>query len=267
MSEVFPTPDHNHERCAADVIAHGHGLRRPFAAADPDAAQGPGGVGREFACHWGLMKSSTRLLPSGPRPAPITIYRALDFLMDNGLVHRIESRNAFLACALQPRQWCCGGISDLAKFAAMSARRRATISARSFPQPPAAQASNQKCRLSRLPAPAPIAASSARADLIAADIPMTAAPTTAYQARSLDIGPVMLIVLMCMCWGLNQVAVKFSLLDIPVIMRGGNPLGWRIADRAVLGVVAADQPVRTRWNARARYRYGPAIRTRVRADV
>jgi Fur family zinc uptake transcriptional regulator len=34
-----------------------------------------------------------------PRPAPITVYRALDFLMENRLVHRIESRNAFLACA------------------------------------------------------------------------------------------------------------------------------------------------------------------------
>ena len=34
----------------------------------------------------------------GPRPAPITIYRALDFLTAQGLVHRIESRNAFLAC-------------------------------------------------------------------------------------------------------------------------------------------------------------------------
>ena len=33
------------------------------------------------------------------RPAPITVYRALDFLMENGLVHRIESRNAYLACA------------------------------------------------------------------------------------------------------------------------------------------------------------------------
>jgi Fur family zinc uptake transcriptional regulator len=36
---------------------------------------------------------------SMPRPAPITVYRALDFLMVNGLVHRIESRNAYLACA------------------------------------------------------------------------------------------------------------------------------------------------------------------------
>ncbi len=39
------------------------------------------------------------LARSMPRPAPITVYRALDFLMENGLVHRIESRNAYLACA------------------------------------------------------------------------------------------------------------------------------------------------------------------------
>ena len=38
------------------------------------------------------------LAPSGPRPAPITVYRALEFLRENGLVHRIESRNAFVAC-------------------------------------------------------------------------------------------------------------------------------------------------------------------------
>ncbi len=30
--------------------------------------------------------------------APPTIYRALDFLLENGLVHRIESLNAFTAC-------------------------------------------------------------------------------------------------------------------------------------------------------------------------
>ena len=32
------------------------------------------------------------------RLAPITVYRALDFWRENGLVHRIESRNAFVAC-------------------------------------------------------------------------------------------------------------------------------------------------------------------------
>lgn len=35
---------------------------------------------------------------AGKRVAPITIYRALDFLVENDLAHRIESRNAFLAC-------------------------------------------------------------------------------------------------------------------------------------------------------------------------
>jgi Fur family transcriptional regulator, zinc uptake regulator len=39
-----------------------------------------------------------RLAPGSPRPAPITVYRALDFLCENGFVHRIESRNAYLAC-------------------------------------------------------------------------------------------------------------------------------------------------------------------------
>lgn len=36
---------------------------------------------------------------TGKRPAPVSIYRALDFLLENGLVHRLASRNAFMACA------------------------------------------------------------------------------------------------------------------------------------------------------------------------
>lgn len=38
---------------------------------------------------------------SDKRPAPVAIYRALDFLREQGLVHRIESRNAFVACPHQ----------------------------------------------------------------------------------------------------------------------------------------------------------------------
>jgi Fur family zinc uptake transcriptional regulator len=34
----------------------------------------------------------------GHNPAPPTIYRALDFLQAQGLVHRIESHNAFVGC-------------------------------------------------------------------------------------------------------------------------------------------------------------------------
>lgn len=35
---------------------------------------------------------------SGRRPAPISVYRVLDFLLEAGLAHRIESRNAYVAC-------------------------------------------------------------------------------------------------------------------------------------------------------------------------
>ena len=34
----------------------------------------------------------------GRRAAPPTVYRALDFLLENGLVHRIASLNAFIGC-------------------------------------------------------------------------------------------------------------------------------------------------------------------------
>jgi Fur family transcriptional regulator, zinc uptake regulator len=40
-----------------------------------------------------------RMAALGPRPAPITIYRALDFLLAHDLVHKVESKNAFIACA------------------------------------------------------------------------------------------------------------------------------------------------------------------------
>ena len=35
---------------------------------------------------------------AGRRPAPTQVYRALDYLVEQGLVHRLASRNAFLAC-------------------------------------------------------------------------------------------------------------------------------------------------------------------------
>ena len=35
----------------------------------------------------------------GRRAAPPTVYRALDFLLENGLVHRIASLNAFVGCS------------------------------------------------------------------------------------------------------------------------------------------------------------------------
>lgn len=41
-----------------------------------------------------------RLAQKGTRLAPISVYRAIDALMEAGVVHRLESRNAFFACRI-----------------------------------------------------------------------------------------------------------------------------------------------------------------------
>ena len=40
-----------------------------------------------------------RLKASRPGAAPPTVYRALDFLLENGLIHKVERLNAFIGCA------------------------------------------------------------------------------------------------------------------------------------------------------------------------
>ena len=46
----------------------------------------------------GAYEIIERMASGGEKPAPITVYRALDFLLEHDLVHKVESRNAFVAC-------------------------------------------------------------------------------------------------------------------------------------------------------------------------
>src|SRR5467141_906258 len=95
---VFPPPGHDHDRCSSDAMAAAEvlcaqrgqrltAIRRKVLAA-------------LLGSHkpLGAYEIIDRLALKGPRLAPITAYRALEFLRENGLVHRIESRNAFIAC-------------------------------------------------------------------------------------------------------------------------------------------------------------------------
>jgi Fur family transcriptional regulator, zinc uptake regulator len=96
---TFPAPDHDHGRCAADGIAHAeHVCARRAQKFTPIRRQVLEAL---LSSHrpLGAYEVIDELAKSMARPAPITVYRALDFLIENGLVHRIESRNAFLACA------------------------------------------------------------------------------------------------------------------------------------------------------------------------
>jgi len=95
----FPAPHHDHAECTADLISRAErtcerrgsrltGQRRDVLSC---VAQSHSAVGAYDVIE--------RMAVQGPRPAPITVYRALDFLQAHGLVHKIESRNAFIACS------------------------------------------------------------------------------------------------------------------------------------------------------------------------
>lgn len=96
---AFPTPDHDHGRCTAEALTHAEAVceerSQKFTPIRRHVLQALLSSHRPL----GAYEVIDELAKSMPRPAPITVYRALDFLMANGLVHRIESRNAYLACA------------------------------------------------------------------------------------------------------------------------------------------------------------------------
>ena len=98
MASVFPTPDHDHGRCSADALAHAEALC--VKRGERLTAMRRQVLETLAASHkpLGAYEIIDLVAARGPRPAPITIYRALDFLTAQGFVHRIESRNAFLAC-------------------------------------------------------------------------------------------------------------------------------------------------------------------------
>ncbi len=94
---IIPAPDHDHDNCTSAAIAHAEELCA--ARAQRLTPMRRHVLEALLASHspLGAYEIMERLA-DGSRPAPITVYRALEFLRDNGLVHRIESRNAFVAC-------------------------------------------------------------------------------------------------------------------------------------------------------------------------
>ena len=78
-----------------------------------------------------------RLNAEGRNAQPPVAYRALDFLVANGFVHRIESMNAFVACvcpdeAHRPAFLICRTCRQVAEAPATSAREALTQDARSL---------------------------------------------------------------------------------------------------------------------------------------
>jgi Fur family zinc uptake transcriptional regulator len=99
-------PGHDHDACISDALgkAEAH-------CADTGAKLTP--IRRQvLELIWqshkpvGAYDLLAQLGKGGQKIAPPTVYRALDFLIEQGLVHRVESLNAFIGCTEpgHPRQ-------------------------------------------------------------------------------------------------------------------------------------------------------------------
>ena len=100
-SDSFDDAGHDHGLCAAQLMARAErACARQKARLTSLRRDVLGAVGESHRAA-GAYEIIERMAKSGPRPAPISIYRALEFLGGLGLVHRIESRNAFVACNRQ----------------------------------------------------------------------------------------------------------------------------------------------------------------------
>lgn len=95
---TFPHPHHDHARCVAQALdAADEGCRRSGARLT-DLRR------RVLELVWcshrpvGAYAVLEALGRDGFSPAPPTVYRALDFLLAQGLIHRIERLNAFVGC-------------------------------------------------------------------------------------------------------------------------------------------------------------------------
>lgn len=97
-ANAAPHTAHDHERCIADALARAEaicearGLRltalRRHVLELVWAGHKPVGA-------YDVLDA---LAEAGRKAAPPTVYRALDFLMEAGLVHRLDSLNAYVGC-------------------------------------------------------------------------------------------------------------------------------------------------------------------------
>lgn len=98
-ASALPYRQHNHDACIADALADAKSICQRHNARLTAARE------RVLELIWqshrplGAYDVLAMLARDGHNAAPPTVYRALDFLQQYGLVHRIASLNAFVGCA------------------------------------------------------------------------------------------------------------------------------------------------------------------------
>lgn len=96
--KTFPGSDHNHAHCVAAILADAEDVCAGRKVRLTLQRRRVLEIVAESHCAIGAYEILEHLTVGGKRPAPVTVYRALDFLMEHGLVHRLASLNAYIAC-------------------------------------------------------------------------------------------------------------------------------------------------------------------------
>jgi len=100
----FPAKHHDHGRCIDDAVAAAEHLCARKGLRLTKLRR------RILEMVWhehrpvGAYELLDRLRGEHKGAAPPTVYRALDFLMETGLIHRIESLNAYVGCGAPEAQ-------------------------------------------------------------------------------------------------------------------------------------------------------------------
>lgn len=97
-SSLFPVPEHNHGTCLHAAV---HRAEQVFESKGLKLTRLRRKILEEIASSHhavGAYDILDNLARKGDRMAPISVYRAIDALLEAGVVHRLESRNAFFAC-------------------------------------------------------------------------------------------------------------------------------------------------------------------------
>jgi len=95
---VFPKTGHDHDHCVTTALAAAESVCA--AAGERLTPIRKRVLELVWASHRpiGAYAILDRLKEDGRSAAPPTVYRALEFLLGRGLIHRIESLNAFVGC-------------------------------------------------------------------------------------------------------------------------------------------------------------------------
>lgn len=94
----FADPGHDHAACVADALAAAERVAERRGVRLTEQRRRVLQLVWESHAPVGAYDLLDRLRDDGRKAAPPTVYRALEFLVDLGLVHRIESLNAYVGC-------------------------------------------------------------------------------------------------------------------------------------------------------------------------